>query len=385
MLTDDMPVIDLAASAYERGVSHGHRLASSIAELCQKSDHQLGIRLNQSSRKISLRGADDFKGWFLDNQDFKQSIAQWTPDLLEEMQGIADGSGVSFDDIFFLNLTDEVWSWFAEQESSVAGGHCSCFGISGQHKQPTWSGQNMDVGQWREGYQLLLRIRQGDSGAFSYVFSCPGMLALNGMNNAPIGISCNSLLTLRSVRQGLPVAFIVRRFLEYQSIDEAVAFLTSVPHASGQNYVVAAPGVVRSFECSATNVTEYRPNATRLCHTNHPLSNPDINQLAPTADALASTHARFASINARLCQAEQEITLKDIKLALSAHDNSHYPVSRTGDYADSPIGYTLGASIYELSDKPKLHIAAGPPCKTPWRVFSLSGTPANAAIDGTEG
>ena len=62
-----------------------------------------------------------------------------------------------------------------------------------------------------------------------------------------------------------------------------------------------------------------------------------------------------------------------IKTALAAHDDLDHPVSRRihPDSVNNSMGYTAGASIYELGAIPRLHLAAGPPCETEFEVFEF--------------
>ncbi|MEM6581324.1 MAG: C45 family peptidase [Pseudomonadota bacterium] len=369
MRSSDMPILELSGAPYERGVQHGNQLREAIQSTLALQDKQLTGEHGNAERE---------KRQFLEQCSFEAAITQWAPSLMAELQGIADGAEVAFDDIYFLNLGDEHWSYRAEQTAAATGETCTCFGVTdavSAHGTVTLSGQNMDVGQWLEGMQTLFRIRPYPAGATALVFGHPGGIGLNGLNTASLGIACNSLLTLRAARTGLPVAFVMRRFLEHTDFDEACAFLRDAPHASGQNYLVSAPGCVRSFECAAGAVVEYQPteDCSRVCHTNHPLVNQNTNSVVRAAAAQASTHARMASIYARLGRTGVEVSLSAVKAALSAHDDPQCPVSRLGDYGDALIGYTLASSIYELGDTPKLHIAAGPPCQTDWREVDVLG------------
>ena len=71
--------------------------------------------------------------------------------------------------------------------------------------------------------------------------------------------------------------------------------------------------------------------------------------------------------------------LDDIKAALAAHDDPDNPVSRpiNPENVGNSIGYTAGASIYELGTPPRLHLAAGPPCETAFETFGFSTSALN--------
>lgn len=368
MDTNMMPVVELRGAPLARGQAHGETLRAQIAEVVERFRAQFDRIAYGNGASRPMSNPEEFMKDFIGASGFARSIGCWTPGLMDEMRGIALGARQPLEIIQALNLIDEIWSFTARTERQFALEKCSAFGIVGEKGGVTFSGQNMDIGTWLEGLQTLLKVHN-PGGSLAHVFTYAGCIGLTGMNSARLSMSCNSLTSLNSNSTGVPVTCVLRRFLEFGSFDEAVAFVRSVPHASGQNYVVAAPGVVRSFECSANKVVEFEPDPThrRVCHTNHPLANDDVGRGAPTPSA--STHARMASINGRLGRPGAAPTLEDIKAALSARDDPSYPVSRKGDVTDRLIGYTIGSCIYDLGETPRMHIAAGPPCETAWKTF----------------
>lgn len=368
MDTSKMSVVELRGAPLARGQAHGEALRGQIAEVTDRFRAQFDRIAYGNGAARPMTNPEEFMKGFIAASGFERSTDRWTPGLMDEVRGIAQGARQPLEIIQALNLIDEIWSFTARTERQLALEKCSAFGIVGERGSVTYSGQNMDIGTWLEGLQSLLKIHHADGG-LAHVFAYAGCIGLTGMNSARLSMSCNSLTSLNSNSTGVPVTCVLRRFLEHGSFDEAVTFVRTVPHASGQNYVVAAPGVVRSFECSANKVVEFEPDPAhrRVCHTNHPLANDDVGPGAPTPSA--STHARMASINARLGRPGVAASLEDIKAALSARDDPSYPVSRMGDVRDRLIGYTIGSCIYDLGEKPQLHIAAGPPCQTAWKTF----------------
>ena len=240
----------------------------------------------------------------------------------------------------------------------------------------SYAGQNMDIGSWVDHHQVLLRVMPTGNTPEALVFTIAGNIGLNGLNANSVGVTCNTVAQLKYSTKGLPVAFFVRSILSKRTIDEAEAFIKEVPHASGQNYILSSLGEARCFECCGASVVRYSPDHChgRVFHTNHPLINPDLSTdvLPPEKMLNANTIARLDSISNRLGNKKTANTLDDIKAALSSHDDPDNPVSRSTNNEGSPIGYTAGSSIYELGDKPRLHLAAGPPCETEYRTFMFN-------------
>ena len=56
-----------------------------------------------------------------------------------------------------------------------------------------------------------------------------GLIGLNGLNSAAIGVCCNTLKQLANCRDGLPVACVVRGVLRQETAAAAVDFLATQP------------------------------------------------------------------------------------------------------------------------------------------------------------
>ena len=376
MNTNDMPVIDLIGTPYERGYSYGKKLESKIKKTVEGwSDHLGGFNPDGD-----IKASEDpsvYLSHFFKYTDYLTAIDRWTPHLLEEIRGIAKGSGQPFDVILGLQLMDEEWVFGLRQGIEKPIDKCTAFGLRQAELNVVYAGQNLDIGSWSEGLQTLLRIgpssmSENSSAPQALLFSIAGNIGLNGLNAKGLGITCNTLAQLNPCMDGLPVAFIVRAVLEKNSIDEAEDFLRSVKHASGQNYILSTGSEIRCFECSAHSVERYHPtnDAEYIVHTNHPLVNTDINHLIPPI-RIANSIARFKSINGRLNKCST-VDLSTIKAALGAHDDPDNPVSRVLKDSDGSIGYTAGSSIYEFGETLKYHLASGPPCKTPYKVYHFT-------------
>ena len=373
MKTSEMPVLELRGTPIERGRVYGETMRSVIAPLVESWRSHLGNFLHGTDES-SCTEADQYLHEFFQRTQYKSAITKWAPDLLEEVKGLAEGANQSKENMLGMQLMDEEWVFGLRRSLDRPTTKCTAFGLPNQREGISYAGQNMDIGSWIEGGQVLLHILASNDGPESLVFTIAGEIGLNGLNSDGLGITCNTLPQLNYATDGLPVAFIVRKVLQHRDIDSAEQFLRSIKHASGQNYILSTAGDVRCFECCGTSVTRYQPNLGqgRVFHSNHPLASDDItNILPPEKMRSKNSVARFDSISSRLNNTSQLYSLEDIKAALSAHDDPENPVSRNINNENSPIGYTAGSSIYEFSNKPKLHLASGPPCETQYKVFEF--------------
>ena len=376
MKTACIPVIELCGTSYDRGRQYGQAAKELIAQVVEAWRADLG-NYARSIDRVNNPDPDSYLDNFLSDTNYLYGIQQWAPTLLDEVKGIADGAGQPFETILGLQLMDEEWIYGLHCGLNKSTTKCTAFGVPGLGNKISYAGQNMDIPSWVEGKQVLLRIMPTENSPEALVFAFAGIIGLNGMNANGLGITCNTLAQLKSSTHGLPVSFIVRSVLEKQNIEDAERFIGAIKHASGQNYILSTSAAMHCFECSADRVVRYAPeNAQgRVFHTNHPLVNTDEDKRLPVASEkqVINSSARLSSISHRLGDRSGEMTLNEIKAALSAHDDPTNPVSRriNPDNINSSIGYTAGASIYEFTESPRLHLAAGPPCETNFEVFEF--------------
>jgi hypothetical protein len=376
MKTEDMPVLALGGDARTRGRIHGEARRAAIRTL-------LGVFRDELQRTHD-RPAQELIHDFVSNTDFLSAMARWTPELIEEIHGIADGSDAAFQDILVLNLIDELWCYgFKTMASQWKGpfNKCTCAGGVGNEGQPTVMGQNLDISPWYDGYQTLLKIKEAHGGE-SLVFTVAGVIALNGLSSNGFGVCVNSLLQLDHRSTGLPVSCVIRGTLLRQNLADAESFVRSVSHASGQNYILSGYRKIVSLECSANRVERFvPPEATqRMWHTNHPLANDDTAHYESliagiskerTGKSLNNTEARLAAVKGRFSDAQVPITVGVTKEALSSRDDPKNPVSTHYDPKAGVIGFTAGCQIFEFyeEDKPVLHVTAGPPDTSEFMTF----------------
>ena len=257
-------VVKLEGDPRMRGLAHGKALRDEIDAL---------VKLWKADLKKTYGvDADDFIRTFREKTDFETAAAKWTPTLLEEVRGIAEGCGIDYDTMFVFQLIDEIW---AQGRKVLEAEKCTSLGVDRRDGQPTIVAQTLDIPEWYHGYQTLLHIVDEKAKLETFVVTLPGLVGANGLNSARVGVAVNTLLQLQPCTDGLPVAFVVRGVLARKTWREARAFLYDVRHASGQNYIVGGPDLAHSFECSAHRVVRYRPypEARHTFHTNHPLAN----------------------------------------------------------------------------------------------------------------
>jgi isopenicillin-N N-acyltransferase like protein len=358
--------VTLTGTGYELGLQHGQIFKREIGELVAKFKENTTKALDKDANKVL---AD-----FYQKTSFDAAIKQWTPDVFEEVRGIADGAGQSFNDVMVFSLLDEFWVY----QDNLENHHCSGIGVPARNGQPAYIAQNMDIEAYTDGYQVLLRIARNGDRPEQLILTHPGCIALNGMNETGIGACMNTLMQLKANTTGLPVAFIVRRILASTDKDDLLDFIQKVPHASGQNYIIGIREEVYDFEASANKVVRFDPkneNGT-VYHTNHPLVNDDVKEWFKKYDPNLKPEEKPVNSNSfvRLAAVQRRVTPSGsigdaaIKEALRSKDDAKYPVCVT----PNQWGMTFGSVIMTLTGKPFLQITSGPPDESEYKRVEFS-------------
>jgi hypothetical protein len=355
---------DLAGGAYRRGVQHGQGLKARVRGHLAAWLHSL--------EQAGLGEGEAYVGGLLRNTDFRTAISLWAPELLEEVDGVADGADLPRDLVFALQLLDEEWAYRVRRQATSAPlEKCSSFAVV-TPDGPTWIGQNMDLGGYTDGWQTTLRLAPDGNAPGVLAFSAAGLIGLMGVNAAGVAVCVNSLPQLPSAAEGVPVAFVLRRLLQCRDLAEASDLVLAIPHATNQHYVIAQAGAARSFEAGAAGVTEYHPpDPARILHTNHPLGK-DTGR-AETEAQRENTVARLASLERRLSAGRPG--LREVEAALAAFDDPRHPVCRLRSGDSELIGFTTGSMISALrpGQAPvESWISAGPPSLGGYSRFELA-------------
>jgi hypothetical protein len=356
---ENLRVIDLKGTPYERGLIHGKTLQAEIRELVKRWTADL--------EKTHPIPASAYIAKLLAVSDFKPAIERWTPGLLEEVRGIADGAGVDFETMYAFQLVDE--SWVMDDDLGLS--KCTSLGAQRRGDSPAFVAQNMDIPVFYHGFQTVLRIKGGAGEPSALVFTTPGVVAVNGLNDRSVAVCVNAVTQLAYSPKGLPVAFALRGILRQKTFEEAVRFLREVQPAAPQNYVIGGPDKAADFERSAGKMVEFLPfnGAEFIYHTNHPIINDDFNpkfiealkKKGTTLEEYKARCRRFRHLSETFKDNTARLDLAVLKRVFSDRASG---INNEGTY---------GCTIMVLGDRPELHIAPGRPDTVPFEVLGFDG------------
>ncbi len=350
-------ILELKGTPYERGIIHGRSLTSEIQELVK--------RWKADIEKTYSVPAERYIKKFLDASDFQPAIERWTPGLLEEVRGIANGAGVDFETMYAFQLVDESWVMGPDLGFSK----CTTIAANKRGEEPAFVSQTLDIPPFYHGFQTVLRIKGNDKEPDALVFTFPGFIAANGLNDRSVAVCVNAVTQMAYSAKGLPVAFVIRGILRQKSYENAVRFLEEIEPAAPQNYMIGGDDKASSFERSAGKVVEFVPfaGAEFTYHTNHPLINDDFNP--KFTEALKTRGISLEEYQARCTRFKflgQTFRDNTAKIDLEV-------LKQVYSYRDSGINNpsTYGCTIMRLGEHPELHIAPGRPDEVPFEAIGF--------------
>lgn len=264
----EIPVIELTGSPYEMGRCHGTALKEQILDFLATitSVHQA----NNACLKV---GRDSLITFCMRNLGFLQ---KFSPDLVEEMKGIADGAGVGFEEILYLNcyleLEDLRAPGLGARNLSDSLWGCTTFNVTREASGDgrAYIGQTYDMEKYYEKYLAVLRVKP-EQGPAQLVVTLAGVLGLNGLNSAGVGVVINKVAAT-DARPGVIYPFIIRKALASERIGDALGAVIYTQRATGMNYQLAGAGMAFCAEVSATNY-DLLPIEGAIAHTNHYVAN----------------------------------------------------------------------------------------------------------------
>jgi hypothetical protein len=356
------PVVYCSGDGLSRGLAHGESIRTEV----RKAVHTWEAALSERTGKPPQEAVSAL----LDGTDFAATVTARCPDLVEEVRGIARGANLDMRTVLAYNLMDEEWWFFRDFPRGVTG----CTVVARMHERDSRSalrivlGQTMDLPASMDGSQIVLRVRTGDAPE-ALILSAAGMIGLAGANCAGVSVCVNTLSMLEHSVSGIPVAFVLRMLLGCSDVTDAAAVLRSIPHASGQQYLVADVSGMHGFECSATGVWEWTsPDDRYVAHTNHVLSgascNAEVSSTLIASGYVASSQRRLDFANA---QRDTVQSASDVKRLLSDRTT---PICVRSDGGRGSI--TFAAVVFEPAIPPTVEICLGQPDRTSWERYQWS-------------
>ncbi|MCA9985630.1 MAG: hypothetical protein KDE59_15095, partial [Anaerolineales bacterium] len=252
----------------------------------------------------------------------------YAPELMEELQGTADATGVSIPELIIVNgftdFVDTVYTVARRQPEPVVDmdphDDCTAFLIPDAvtAEGAGFFGQTWDMHDSATPYVMLLRVSPND-GPSSLLFTITGCVGMIGMNSAGIAVGINNLLG-GDGQIGVTWTFVVRKALQQTNLEDALACIMDADLAGAHNYqIYDKHNRGYNIEAMSTHKHVTPLDGQVIAHTNHCLLAETIALCRPRhPDSQLNSESRLAAAY-RLTE-KGKVTLDDL-IALTGHED----------------------------------------------------------------
>ncbi|MEN1967967.1 C45 family peptidase [Lentibacillus sp. N15] len=249
-LSNENKIVTLSGSPYEIGYKHGKTTKKKVCQSLQTYEKMfketLGISWKDASKKALLH---------------VPAIEKYNENYIKEMEGIADGASVTFEDILTLNTRSEI-------ALIDAPDGCTSFALTKPKTNKTWLAQNWDWKGTQIDSLVHLKIEQKELPTLQMITEA-GIIGKIGSNNAGIGVCLNALVT-NTWEPKVPIHLGLRAILESETFEEAISRVGGDQMASPAHFLIASKtGELASMEVSPIHTAKILSANGTLVHTNH--------------------------------------------------------------------------------------------------------------------
>lgn len=330
------------------------------------SPHEIGAQYGSAARDEIMYSIESYKDIFQQTagktwEQSCQTALRWLPvlrekcpEIVDEMEALAEAGGVEFRDILTLNLRSEI---------ALTHYTDGCTAIGHSHGPNTFIAQNWDWMDSQSRSLLGLEVHQPGKPSF-FILAEAGIVGKYGFNNRGLGVCLNAIRCGACSTDNLPIHVILRKVLECESYIEARKMLDDLGVASAANFLMAdRNGSCASIEVSPRGNFDISPNDQGIvCHTNHLYAKGAAAWLKdhPSADSFTRLQ-RIQELSAGTVP-----SFKGMRTMLSDRNDGHNSIARSSRPGVGPLDRisTLATIIVDLVGL-KAEISLGRPDLAP--------------------
>jgi hypothetical protein len=354
-------LVRLAGTPYERGRAQAAAAGALVPAVRDAVRGRLGEAQDMLAR-------DDARAHLA---ALRAHAASLDPAALEEVAGLAEGYGLSADDLLAMLHLGVVADWAGRGQEDDG---CTAWARGGACGAPLLVKNRDYSGRW----PLPAAVFLLSDPAWRGPILCVGSLGAPGVYSS--GINADGLaladtqIASRDSGVGLLRYFVMTRLLaRCADVGEALAALQALPHAGGGSLVLAdRGGAVAAVDLGNRAIGVDRGAAGWVARTNHfvaPALAGATRSDAESAWSAANSRARLASLHAALARGAAREGADRARTLMAAHDAAgHAGLCRHGGGADV---LTLSTAVYAVADG-RLDLAGSPPCRAPWAGYTLA-------------
>jgi hypothetical protein len=354
-----IPVVTAAGSRYQIGHDHGSALGPRLRAFLADGAGRLSHLLPEPVTMAGLRPRVSAYG---------EAISAAVPALAEEVRGLADGAGISWEEAVLLQVRRELLGY----QKVPPLGDCTTYArtaLTGAG-QPAVA-QTVDLSGNLDDQIAVLHLRPAGQARGVLVLSFAGLLGYLGINSDGLAVGLNLVLG-GEWRPGVPPYLAIRHILdEAGTVGEAIKILESLPLASSRSFMLCDGREAGWVEVLGDDV--HFGAATEPVHANHFLHG---------SFARADEINVFAAHSSRRRLMACQRALVDLPANAGAEDHFallSQPPIRVAGTGDIRTERTVAAAVM-LPWRGELHLRPGDPSRSATQVFRLATEPGDGPI-----
>ncbi|KFC72226.1 Acyl-coenzyme A:6-aminopenicillanic acid acyl-transferase precursor [Bosea sp. LC85] len=374
MTTSPFPFVSVSGAPRERGRQYGEAARERVRRSVGLYGDQLAEFGYPAAAQSELIMA------------FAGEIEAFGAHYIDEMRGIAEGAGVTLEDIVMINARTEVIAKARiersrpQREQDEADDGCSGLVVMPER---SLSGRLIHAQNWDWRAEcaetaIVLRVRPDDGPDF-LTFVEAGGLARSGMNAAGLAITANYLDSDRDYRQqGVPLALIRRKVLEQTHLAFAIRAVATTQKTCSNNMILSsAEGFAVNYECAPDEAFAVYPSDGLIVHANHWVSPIALGKLRDTGLVnVPDSVYRDWRVRRLLEQGGGTLSAAEVKAALFDDFATPYSVCRPPrpGLRDAHLSATVAMVVMEPASG-VMEVAALPALDRRFTQYSLADEP----------
>ncbi len=340
------PFAEFSGTPYDLGLQHGQRFRD-IVRL------QLAETM-QAAADSGLTAAEALE-WTRERHSRVEAIA---PHWMDELQGLAHGAGIRFDEALALQLRPGT--------GGLPEG-CTSFAAVGQATTDgqTIAGQNRDLGEPYL-HRMFLAAFRPTRGPQILMHCVPGELGGVGLNSHGVCVFANSLWG-RSGRTWMAPPILRRAALESDSAQAAVQRIQAMPGPAVGNFLIADAHHARNLEILPEGLHVTNVDNGVYAHANNCVASVLLPHEA-TRRPLPYSEGRRVSLQTALERHAGAVDTEVCRQLLSDQSGRPEPVCRPFRSGDP---FATIAALIAVPRAQTLHLSYGPPSDNRFTVYRL--------------
>lgn len=342
-------IIEAKGTPYQQGVIQGEQLRETIEK---------NVQTVLAEMEKNHMNTERYRSFVDRNLRFME---QFHRDIYDEMKGIADGSGILFQDIVYLNIPAYFMDEYFNQE-------CSMLMVRGKATADgnTYVIKNRDMSMYIE--QAVIR-REYPDGLKMVEINGAGTVTYPacGMNSYGLGVTNTGFWSSKapSAAERVDSAHIFLNahilLAQCKSAKEALKCLEETPRMNGLNVILVDTKDAFCVEMTKDEIFVMEDDGSGvLFRSNHYISD-KFCHLNPGRDEYASTFMRYERIEELVKERYGKLRFQDLFRIMSDHKNGINAICRHPQ--GEVLSQTISSSMFVLEDC-EAWTTIGNPCES---------------------